>query len=215
MPRSGRIAVFALLVLAPTAHAGTVSVADGRVRFEAAPGERNVVRLGEVDGQVEVSDRAGGLVAGDGCRLVLPRRALCAGDGAVMLCGDGDRDRVENPGKDVFVDASCERVRFYEGYPSVRNSLTVLSHPVRTTARSATFWIRCQQTSDNDFGEYNDCDGSMLVSDAARRLGARGFASRATGSTFPVTVPLASRPDDAVVVGIELPGYHARWSVVL
>ena len=222
MPRSLLAGALLALLLAPAAHAATASVADGRVRFEAAPGEDNVLRLARVAEGLELSDRAGGLVAGEGCTQVLPRRVVCEGEGLVALCGDG-RDRVEDPTKTTFVDRSCERVRFYDpNSRTVRNSLTVLSHPVETGPRSAVFRIRCAQSSDNDFGEYNSCAGAMSLTAAGERLGVRGFTSRAPGETFRVRIPLAETPDDAVVAGIDIPGYdydgstfRARWSLLL
>ena len=222
MPRSLVLAAFAVLALAPSAHAGSASVADGRVRFEAAPGEDNVVRLARVDGGLELSDRAGGLVAGEGCTQVLPRRVVCDGEGLIALCGDG-RDRIEDPTKTTFVDRSCERVRFYaDGSKTVRNSLTVLSHPVEVTPRSAVFRIRCAQSSDNDFGEYNSCSGAMSLSSGGERLGVRGFFSRGPGDTFRVRIPLEEMPGDAVVAGIDIPDYdydgttfRGRWSLLL
>jgi hypothetical protein len=222
MPRSLLAGAFLALLLAPSARAATASVADGRVRFEAAPGEANVLRIARADGGLELSDRAGGLVAGEGCTQILPRRVVCDGEGLVALCGDG-RDRIEDPTKTTFVDRSCERVRFHAaGSRTVRNSLTVLAHPVSTTARSATFRIRCAQSSDNDFGEYNSCSGAMSLSAGGRRLGARGFSSRGPGDTFRVRVPLAETPGDAVVAGIDIPDYdyegttfRARWSLLL
>ena len=222
MSRSCALALLSSLALAPAADAATASVADGRVRFEAAPGEDNVVRLAHAGRGLELSDRAGNLRAGEGCTQVLPRRVVCDGEGLIALCGDG-RDRVEDPDKTTFVDRSCERVRFYaDAGRTVRNSLTVLSHPVETGPGSAVFRIRCAQSSDNDFGEYNSCAGAMSLSSGGERLGVRGFSSREPGDTFRVRVPLSETPGDAVVAGIDIRDYdydgttfRARWSLLL
>src|SRR4051812_24102724 len=126
MVRSSVLTAFVVLALAPSAQAGTVSVADGRVRFEAAPGEQNVVGLARVEGGLEISDSGADLLAGEGCTQERPRRAVCAGEGLIALCGDG-YDRVDDPDASTFVDAGCEALRF-------GNGLTVRSHPVKVTA---------------------------------------------------------------------------------
>jgi hypothetical protein len=221
MARSSCLAALALLAFASPAVAGSVSVVqDGQVRFEAFPGEDNVVRLARPENQLEVSDRAGNLRAEKGCERVLPRRAVCDGYLPTVLCGDGT-DRVEDPWRDTFVDASCERVRTYGEGTSVRDSLTVLAHPVAVGPASATFRIRWPLRSINDFGEYSPCDGVVFVGQDDRMLGRRGYSHGANGRTFLVRVPLHGLLAGAVDVGIEAhtpdgePDIHARWVIAL
>jgi hypothetical protein len=120
------------LLVSTAAQAATVTSANGELRYAAAPGERNTVRLGvDRSGEAIVRDTTSPLVTGDGCRGDGPGRVRCAhavtasidlldGDDRFMVafrdeglpatrvvCGDGT-DLADVSGGEVASD--CETV---------------------------------------------------------------------------------------------------------
>src|SRR4051794_37373109 len=87
-------AVAMSLALATTAHAGTISVSAGTLRYVAAPGEVNDVVLAAPTGtaEIDLSDPDVTMVAGPGCTLRFAS-AACDATGITRIALDlGDMD---------------------------------------------------------------------------------------------------------------------------
>lgn len=101
------LAVIPLLLMPPTAAAGTAQVVPsaapgptgpvGNLVVSGAPGERNLITLGQAGGSFIVTDAGAPLTAKAGCVQAGPGAVRCGGD--VVAVGLGDRDdRLQAPG---------------------------------------------------------------------------------------------------------------------
>ena len=90
-------AVLAVVALPTAAQAGVASIARGELLYNDGLSENNRVTLRKVGSDIFITDEAGGVIAGDGCRLFIPTEAVCPAaviTQAVVLAGGG-ADTVE------------------------------------------------------------------------------------------------------------------------
>jgi hypothetical protein len=90
-------AVLVALAAAPAAHAATVSAANGRVSFGAAPGEANHLTIAPWGMALKVTEtgttKTGAAIAltvGSGCLRLSTNSAACSGTTATVNLGDGN-----------------------------------------------------------------------------------------------------------------------------
>ena len=90
-----RVSLVVLLVCASTAaaHASTVRVAGGELRYVAGPGETNVVDVTHGGGRLNITDAGATIAAHRGCKRAGPHTATCRAAGVSSVfadAGDGD-----------------------------------------------------------------------------------------------------------------------------